>query len=483
MGTGQPKAPQPKQNLAPATAMKKINKPPEPKKQKQPQQAMAKHMPVPQKPMVAKDHVVSVEKPKTRALHAPNKQKVQKNIFSTKEVFKNMAVANRKIPASSIMPVSDITPPVQELQMNPSVEPQMESYAGETPFLPFDQNGSGTDIQSFLGYELYVYEDPLDHVHYFRLSIKVEEIPGTLVTLPKEMEFLIDASGSIGQDALEQVKTAISKAMHELDSNDKFNIAVFNQGVRKMQAQSIDATSPNIRQAERFLEDVRAVAKTDIYDSVLKAVRSPHRMKPAYILLISDGQPTQGVTDSLQLINKIGEINQGRVPIFGLGLGWSNEYLMNFMAFTNHGWSEFVSLNAEDSIVQMYDHIKDPVLTSLRYNSVGLNTEEIYPKMLPDLFKGSNFVLYGTFTGEKDFMLRLLGDSLTDTKQYIIKDSLANGLPGDRTIAQEWAMRKIYHLIGKLQYDRNNQGIIDEVNGLASKFDLKIPEYTVNPKA
>ena len=408
----------------------------------------------------------------------PKMHDKRKPLLNAKEVFKNMKIAHQKIAASSLMPFLGISNQLQQI-MQPSLESEIPNYQGETPYLPSDQNGSGTDIKSFLGYDLYTYEDPSDHVKYFKLSIKVEDIPGSLVPLPKEITFLIDASNSIGKPTLEQVKTGVEKSLEELGASDKFNLVVFKDQIHKMQEQAVINTPDNIHQGEKFLGDFQAGSSTDLYDTVLKSVDSPHTMKPSYIFLISDGEPTLGITDSLQLINKIGNINQGRVPIFGLGIGWSNEYFMNFLTFTNHGWAEFVPLDTISSITQLYEHIKDPVLINLRYNSIGLDKNEIYPKLLPDLFKGSDFVLYGRFTNEGKFLLQLRGDSQTDIKQYVIKDDLNNGHQTDRTIAEEWAMRKIYQLIGDLQYNQNNQALIDEVNQLALKFNLKIPQYEI----
>jgi len=432
------------------------------------------------KTIVSNVNVVAMVKENAPALRSPAERDTQKTLISAQEVFKNMAVANRTDVDSSVMPITDISNQIQETPIKPSLDSVLQNAQGATPYLPFDQNGSGTDIHSFLGYELYTYQDPSDGVKYFKLSIKVEEIPGSLPPLPKEITFLVDASNSIGNELLDQFKAGINKSLEDLGDNDKFNISVFTSQIYNMHEEPLANTPDNVSQAEEFLSNFRSGSTTDLYDTILKSVSAPHSIKPAYLFLVSDGQPTQGVTDSLQLINKISEVNKGRVSIFGLGAGYSNEYLMNFLSFTNHGWAEFVPLNTVDSIVQLYDHIKDPVLMNLRYYSSGLDKNEIYPKLLPDLFKGSEFTLYGRFTNEGDFLFQLRGDSQGDIKQYIIKDNLNNGREGDRTIAEEWAMRKIYNLIGELQYNQNNQEIIDEINQLSSKFDLKIPRYKIN---
>lgn len=404
---------------------------------------------------------------------------LRKNIISKNPVI---SAVRKEAPVmrqnTAPVPAAAVADQNQPPATTPSLEPPTEEDQGEAPYLPFSENGVGTDIRSFMGYRLETYEDPDDHLKYFKLSIQVEEIPGTLPALAKEMIFIIDASNSIGQELLNHFGLGAIQCLRLLNERDKFNIIVFNDHVRKMRETAVDNTIENIQQAQAFLSDLKSRSTTDLYETVLESIRNAHAMKPSYLFLISDGEPTVGVTDPVQIINQIAQINNGRVPIFGLGAGFPNKYFMNFIAFTNHGWSEFgPPITADEAVIQLYNHIKDPVLTDLRYFSIGLNAAEIYPKLLPDLFKGSEFVLYGKYGAERNFMLQLRGNSGKDIKQYVIKDTLNNGQPGDRTIAEQWAIRKVFHLIGHMQYNQNNQALIDEVNELASKFNLKIPAY------
>jgi hypothetical protein len=482
MGNAGLKIPQKTMVKAPEMRMAPKKKPQFQKKQSHPVQTRVMNKPVPaRKKNIPKDNVLAIPKTHAPAFHAPARRETNKTIFNTMDVFKDMKVANRKMAASSIMPVSDISDQIQQMPMTPSLESELPDYQGATPYLPFEQNGTGTDIKAFLGYTLDTYEDPADNVKYFKLSIQVEEIPGTLPPLAKEITFIIDASNSIGPELLAQFGSGVGKCLRLLGGNDKFNIIVFNDQVRKMQEEAVANTVDNIQQGEEFVSDLKPRSTTDLYETVQQSINVNHAMRPSYLYLLSDGQPTEGVTDPVQIIDQIGHINKGRVPIFGLGAGFPNKYFMSFLSFTNHGWAEFgPSIAAEDSVIQLYNHIKDPVLTNLRYQSVGLDKNEIYPKLLPDLFKGSEFVLYGRYTTEGDFMFQLRGDSQNDLKQYVIKDNLANGRTGDRTIAEEWAMRKIYDLLGQLKFDQSNQDIIEEVNALAMKFNLKIPPYKSN---
>ncbi len=342
--------------------------------------------------------------------------------------------------------------------------------------VPFERSTIAQDIKAFLGYELQTYEDPSDHVKYFRLSIRVEDTQVTLPTIPKEIVFLIDASNSITKERFEQFKKGIQESLNLLGLNDKFNVLIFKKAVVRFSEKSLDRNPSNIGNANDFLKSFEVGSKTDVYDAVLKSINLKDPMKPAYIFLLSDGQPTEGVVNPQQIINQIARINKGKVPVFAFGGGaFVNEYLLEFLSFTNRGWGEYHPYHISKNIVEMYKRIKDPVLLDLRYYVSGLNEKEIYPKLLPDFFRGSKFVLYGSYTNENAFYLELLGDSNKDVKEYRISDDITNAPKGDREIARSWAFRKLYHLVSQIEFDKENKALIDEINALAKKFGLDIP--------
>jgi hypothetical protein len=344
--------------------------------------------------------------------------------------------------------------------------------------IPFESRTNTKDIKAFLAYELLTYEDPGDHGKYFRLSVRVEETPVTLPSIPKEIIFLVDASNSIGEERLEQFKSGLNECLNMLGLNDKFNLMVFKKTLVKYMPKSIGRDPTTAGNAADFLAGFKVGSKTDVFDAVLKSIDIQDAMKPVYILLLSDGQATEGVVNPQQIINQIAKINKGRVPVFAFGGGvFVDEYLMEFLAFTNRGWAEFSpkSFQVSKRLVEMYNHIKDPVLLNLRYYVSGLDEKEIYPKLLPDFFRGSQFVLYGRYTDEKSFYLQLLGDAQGEVKEYLIANDISSASKGDRDIAVQWAFRKVYNLVSKLEFDKDNKALLQEIKALTKKFNLKTP--------
>ncbi len=335
-----------------------------------------------------------------------------------------------------------------------------------------------SDYKEFLISKVAIYEDPADRYKYYKISIRIGKDGLALESLPKEIIFLIDCSTSMREDRMEEFKKGISYALRHLNPQDVFNIFTFKKSIQKFRKSSLPPTETNIRLALDFVEDLSVGQKTDTYLALSETINFQSTIDPSYVILISDGRPTKGVTNSRVLINQISLINNGKKAIFAFtGGARVNRYLLDFIAYKNRGWTEYSyrTHEIEWHMANMYEKIRNPILTNIRYNISGLENPQMYPKLLPDIFKNTEFTLYGRFSDEKKFLLRILGEANGKTKELNIESSLESAARGDVEIARSWAFNKIYYLIGLLRNNRENQTIIREINYLCNKFDIQTP--------
>ncbi len=334
------------------------------------------------------------------------------------------------------------------------------------------------ELKDYLTYELFTYQDPEDGQKYFKISIKVQEKTNSLPTIPKEIVFLLDASLSIKQERLDQLKKGLEYCVNHLNQGDYFNIIVFKEETTKFSPKSLSPAQSDMLAAVGFVDRLKAGGKTDAYNALYKSINLENPMRPSYILFLSDGRPTKGITDSREVINEISRLNNGRTSIFAFSGGFDyNRYLLDFITFKNRGWSEYSDREfvMSKKMSSLYDEIKDPVLLNLRYHASGIKDEEIFPKVLPDFFRGADFTLYGKYTDENRFLLQLLGDLQGETKEYVLEASLIDAPAGDREIARIWAFNKIYSLISQLEYAKENTDVIKEISALCNKFNIQTP--------
>ncbi len=335
-----------------------------------------------------------------------------------------------------------------------------------------------SDYKEFLVSHVAIYEDPMDRYKYYKISIRIGKDGLNLKSIPKEIIFLIDCSISMEAQRLEEFKKGVAYALNNLNPQDKFNIFTFKKSITKFKKVSVPPTSENLKEALAFVENLTVGEKTDTFLALSETINFQSQITPSYIILISDGRPTKGVTNSRLLINQISLINNGKKSIFAFtGGARVNRYLLDFIAYKNRGWTEYSYRTHEIEwyMANMYEKIRNPILSNIRYNISGLENPQMFPKMLPDIFKNTEFTLYGRFLNEKKFLLRILGDANGKTSELNIESSLATAEVGTEDIAKSWAFNKIYYLIGLLRDNSDNQTVIKEINFLCNKFNIKTP--------
>ncbi len=334
-------------------------------------------------------------------------------------------------------------------------------------------------LDEALVFELSKYVDPQDHYKYFKIEIKVAQGSENFKALPKEIMFLIDCSFSIKEKRFEQFQEGIKYALSNLNEGDAFNVIAFKTRLIKFWPFPIEATPDITWKALKFVENLTVGEKTDTYQALYESIqKEKHRRFPAYIILLSDGRPTAGITDSRRIISEITKINQGRISIFGLTGGvFVNRYLLDFISYNNRGWTEYAKRThfIADELSRLYDKIRDPILTNVRFHVSGLDDTNIFPKLLPDFFRKATFTLYGRYREEDNFTLEVLADAGDGTHEYLVDGSLSTAIEGDESIAREWAFNKIYYLISLLDETGDMEPAIAEIRSLYQKFDIRTP--------
>ncbi len=340
-------------------------------------------------------------------------------------------------------------------------------------------SGAGNaEIDQYVEVQVETYKDPSDGQGYFRLSI----IPGAsalnLEVVPKEVIILMDASLSIRKNRLDRFTKGIKYALKNLNPQDKFNVYTFKDRITPLAMQSMLATDDNIDRAVRFLNQLESSEQTDIFEAFLESIQDGSTMNPSYILFLSDGKPTQGVVSSANLIGKISKINQRKRSIFAFSGGRDvNRYMLDFLAYQNRGWSEYAANNIEidKRISELYDKIKNPLLTNIHYQFGGIETNEVFPKHLPDFYLNTEFVVYGQFRDQKQFSMRFKGDSIDSSKEFIFSKNFDDAIPGSADIATYWAFNKYYHLISRITLEGKQPELVKELKALSKKFNIRSP--------
>src|SRR4029077_16455290 len=88
----------------------------------------------------------------------------------------------------------------------------------------------------------------------------------------KDVIFVMDTSGSMRGEKIEQARAALDYCIGHLDKTDRFNIVTFGTDVKTFKNDLVDALPDNLKAARAFIEDVIAHGQTNIAGALQKAL-------------------------------------------------------------------------------------------------------------------------------------------------------------------------------------------------------------------
>ena len=138
-------------------------------------------------------------------------------------------------------------------------------------------------------------------VHMFSAPCEERKI------MTKQIVFVIDISGSMDGNPIEQVKEAMNSILSRLRIHDLFNIILFDDDTIMWKSTFQQATTLNVNAAKIFIQrSVKADGRTNINEALLLAVDMFDKELPPgtsgtlgkIIVFLTDGSPTYGETDT-----------------------------------------------------------------------------------------------------------------------------------------------------------------------------------------
>jgi Ca-activated chloride channel family protein len=302
---------------------------------------------------------------------------------------------------------------------------------------------------------------------------------------PKQITFVVDTSGSMAGDKIEQVRAALRQVLGGLNPGDRFNVVAYHTAVVPLWNKVRPLTEESRAEAMKFVAALKAEGGTNIKEALGFALASPPPEDMASaIVFLTDGRPTVGVTDTDEILAAIKTANvDRRVRIFAFGVGVDvNTVLLDRLALENHGVPSFVRPNedVEPKVASLYEKIRYPVLGDVTFKAAGLRVTELLPKVQPDLFRGGQVVLAGRYQrgGRTEVVLGGRDGAVTREYHYVLPaarrgEGLTNDFP-----ARIWAIRRIAELIDQVRLaGREDPEIVNEIVRLSTRFGI-LTEYT-----
>lgn len=328
-----------------------------------------------------------------------------------------------------------------------------------------------------VGIEFLAYKDGDDG--YFLMAVapdselQSEQIPA------KDVTFVIDTSGSMMGDKIAQARQALTFCVDALNPDDRFNIIAFATDVAAYADQPLPATADNRRQARDFIAGLKARGGTAIDAALQRALQVPAAQdRPAFVAFITDGLPTVGETEPGAILKRVRD-SAGSRRLFAFGVGYDvNTRLLDGICQGTRGSSSYVrpNENLEVALSSFYEKIAHPVMTGLKLETGSTRLAEVNPPELPDLFRGSDLRLTGTFKGNGRVEMVLSGDVLGHRESFRFTADL-DGNRRNTFIPRLWAVARVGYLQEQIRVNGRNEELLQEVRRLGRKFGI-LTEYT-----
>jgi Ca-activated chloride channel family protein len=336
-----------------------------------------------------------------------------------------------------------------------------------------------------VGLNVISYKPESNEDGYFLLLATPDTSAGHAAKIPKTMIFLCDRSGSMSGKKIEQVKAALAFMLRQLEPVDTFNIVAYDSEVEAFRPELQRADAATIRDALAWVDGISAGGGTNIDGALRTGLRMlTDASRPNYLLFLTDGEPTVGERSEVKIAANAAQENKVNARMFVFGVGYDvNGRLLDRLARELRGQTVYVrpNENIEAPVSSLYGKIGSPALTNVAANIDldGGATSRIYPRQMPDLFRGDQLVLAGRYRKGGAAKITLTGSAAGTRQTFTYSAKFDESSVGETNafVARLWAIRRIGEIIDELDLHGRNQELVDELVALSQKHGILTP-YT-----
>ena len=202
--------------------------------------------------------------------------------------------------------------------------------------------------------------------------------------VPRDLIFLIDVSGSMSGQPLEQVKRVIGALIDSLDEGDRLELIAFANDARRWTKEPVQATREAKKEARSWVSALSAGGSTEMVEATLEALRPLRAGAQRQVVLLTDG--CIGFEEKL-VRTVVDQLPRGaRLHVVGVGDGVNRSVTQ---AASRAGGGVEVIIGVDEDVergaARLLERTCAPLVTDLEIEGVA----RLAPRRLPDLFAGS----------------------------------------------------------------------------------------------
>jgi Ca-activated chloride channel family protein len=299
---------------------------------------------------------------------------------------------------------------------------------------------------------------------------------------PKDVVYVVDVSGSMAGEKMTQAQKTLKLGVSMLRPGDRFNVIAFSTGVTPFRDGLVEATAEVKAAATSWIDALQAVGGTNIEGALEAALKAQSAGRLPLVVFITDGRPTVGERGTEELLKKAQAANLAKARVFTFGVGHDLDVaLLDRLAEGTNGVRDYVTPGEDLEVVtgRFFTKVDRPVMTDVTVE-LGSGVYDVYPQRIPDLFAGSQVVIFGRYkeSGERTLLLRGKLAGKAGVQEVVLEHRgsyVATGGPG--WLPRLWAHRKVAFLLDEIRLRGETKETVDEVVRLATRYAIVTP-YT-----
>jgi Ca-activated chloride channel family protein len=375
---------------------------------------------------------------------------------------------------------------------SPSHAVEVKRSGDRRSVITFESGGEPQDFQLFygasredFGVTLLTHREPGKDGYYLLMISPKDEWAEQEYTA-KDIVFVLDTSGSMSEAGkMEKARAALLYGIRILRPQDRFNVVSFAGEERLMEAHMITADDQGRKRGEDFAQSLRPVGGTNINEALLSAMKQfESSNRPKILIFMTDGLPTVGVTNPTLIVDNARAARVPGMRLFTFGVGYDvNTALLDKLAAENGGVADYVEPkeDLEVKVSNFFAKVNYPVLTDLKLDMAGVQTDLVYPRTLPDIFRGSQLILIGRYRNpiDLDFVRLQLSGSANGANKSFFYNNLRFPMREDANdfLPRLWATRRVGWLMEQVRSNGEQQELRDEIVDLGTRYGIVTP-YT-----
>ena len=294
-------------------------------------------------------------------------------------------------------------------------------------------------------------------------------------TTPRDLTFVVDVSGSMRGQKMEQARAAGRQMLASLGSQDRFRIIDFSTDVRTFGNGFTAASRRNIDQANRYLDDLRPEGSTNISGALEEALDTPlDDARMPIVFFVTDGEPTVGERNADRIAALAARL-RGRARVFTFGVGADvNAGLVEQLAVDGRGTAQFVrpDESVERAVSLVATRITSPVVTDVRVRAEGVRLTKLHPSLPTDIFAGQDLVVFARYAGDGNGRIIVEGRTANGPVSWTEQVRFPDRERRNSFVARLWAAQRAGWLSAERRRNGASPELDEELRTLGTRYGI-----------